>query len=439
MRHRVLPRFLLFLATVLIAAEPQSKPLTILHFNDLHAQLEPKPDGTGGIAYLAAAIRREKAGCRSCLVLCAGDFVQGTPVSTVFRGVPVIEVANLLGIDAATLGNHEYDYGWRMVSQYLRTARFPFLVSNLVDAGGKTAAPPFKVLTAGGLRVAVIGAMTMDFRGLQTPDHIGPWHTLPVVETVRRYARQVRPRADIVVLLGHLNPAEEDQVLRDVPEVAVTIGGHTHTGFTEPKSHDGREMVRVRSSSGELGRLDLQVNPAEKKIVTSKWTRIPIGKSSIQPAADVAKAVARWEAKVTGMMDVPIAESRRAWSGADLKALIERAIAEETGSDFGFCNRGGIRAELPQGTILVRHVWAVFPFDNLTVKGKFRGSQLPAAVTAGRTIDPDRIYTLVTNDFTAANQSQPSQLNSTGLEFPEIGPLQRDLLVEWVKKKKILE
>jgi 2',3'-cyclic-nucleotide 2'-phosphodiesterase (5'-nucleotidase family) len=438
MRRRILVWFLFFLATVLIAAEPRSKPLTILHFNDLHAQLEPKSDGAGGIAYLAAAIRREKAGCGSCLVLSAGDFVQGTPVSTVFRGLPVIEVANLLGIDAATLG-HEYDYGWQMVSQYLRTARFPFLVSNLVDAGGKTAAPPFKILTANGLRVAVIGAMTMDFRGLQTPDHIGPWHTLPVVETVRRYALQLRPRADIVVLLGHLTPAEEDQVLREAPEVALTVGGHTHAGVTEPKIRDGRAMVRVRSSSGELGRLDLQVNPAAKKIVSSKWTRISIGKSSLQPAADVAKAVARWEAKVAGMMDVPIAESRRIWRGADLKALIERAIAEETGSDFGFCNRGGIRAELPQGTILVRHVWAVFPFDNLTVKGKFRGSQLPAAVTAGRTVDPSRVYTLVTNDFTAANQNQPSQLNSTGLEFPDIGPLQRDLLVEWIKKKKILE
>jgi 2',3'-cyclic-nucleotide 2'-phosphodiesterase (5'-nucleotidase family) len=439
MRRRFLLGLLALGVTALAVAQPTSKPLTILHFNDLHAQLEPRPDGTGGVAYLAAAIRREKAGCGWCLVLSAGDFVQGSPVSTIFQGVPVIEIANLLGIDAATLGNHEYDYGWRKVAEYQRVARFPFVVANLVDASDKTAAPPYRVLTAGGLRVAVIGAMTMDFAGLGMPDRLGDWHTTPVVETVNRYARQLRDRSDLVVLLGHLNPQEEDAVLRDIPEVAVTIGGHVHTGVAIPKNRDGREMVRVKSSSGELGRLDLRVNPAEKKVVSSKWTLIPVGTAAVKPAADVAKAVARWEAKVTKMMDVPIAESRRVWKRPDLKALFERAIAEETGSDFGFCNRGGIRAELPQGTILVRHVWAAFPFDNRVVKGRFRGSELPATVTAGRAIEPDRIYTLVTSDFTAANQSQPSELNATGMKFPETGPLQRDLLVEWIKKKKILE
>jgi 2',3'-cyclic-nucleotide 2'-phosphodiesterase (5'-nucleotidase family) len=430
---------LLWLAATALAAQPTSKPLTILHFNDLHAQLEPRADGTGGIAYLAAAIRREKAGCGWCLVLTTGDFVQGSPVSSMFQGVPIIEIANRLGIDASTLGNHEYDYGWWRVAQFRRVARFPFVVANLVDGKNKTAAPPHRVLTAGGLRVGVLGAMTMDFADLGTPDRLGDWRTTPVVETVRRYARQVRDRSDVVVLLGHLNPQEEDEVLRDVPEVAVTIGGHVHAGFTAPKNRDGRETVRVKSHGGEMGRLDLRVNPAEKKVVSSKWTVIPVGKATVKPAADVAKAVARWEAKVTKMMDVPIAESRRVWKRPELKALFERAIAEETGSDFGFCNHGGIRAELPQGTVLVRHVWTAFPFDNRVVKGRFRGSELPATVTAGRTIDPDRIYTLVTNEFSAANQSQPSELNATGMKFPETGPLQRDLLVQWIGKQKILE
>jgi 2',3'-cyclic-nucleotide 2'-phosphodiesterase (5'-nucleotidase family) len=439
MRRRFVLGLLLLAAAALAAGQPASRPLTILHFNDLHAQLEPRADGTGGMAYLAAAIRREKQGCGWCLVLSAGDFVQGSPVSTMFQGVPVIEIANRLGIDAATFGNHEYDYGWRKAEEFRRIARFPFVVSNLVNARGKTAAAPYRVLSAGGLRVAVIGAMTMDFASLGMPDRLGDWHTLPVVETVRGYARQLRDRSDLVVLLGHLNSQEEDAVLRDVPEVAVTIGGHTHTGVAAPRNRDGREMVRVKSNSGELGRLDLRVNPAEKKVVSSKWTLIPVGKATVKPAADVAREVARWEAKVRARMDVPIAESRRVWTRRDLKALFERAIAEETNSDFGFCNLGGVRAELPQGTILVRHVWAAYPFDNRVVKGRFRGAELPAPVTAGRTIEPDRIYTLVTNDFTAANQSQPTELNATGLKFPEVGPLQRDLLVQWIRKKRVLE
>jgi 2',3'-cyclic-nucleotide 2'-phosphodiesterase (5'-nucleotidase family) len=435
-------RFLLglcILATALAAAGSEPRPLTILHFNDLHAQLTPRPDGGGGVAHLATAIRKEKAGCNWCLVLSAGDFVQGSPVSTMFRGVPIIEIANLLGIDTAIPGNHEYDYGWEKVEEYRMAARFPFLAANLRNTLGGAAMPPYQFFRVGDLRVAVIGAMTGDFVSLQTPDRIDGMKTSPPVATVRRYLGEILGGADLIVLLAHFTPEEEDQALRELPEVPVIVSGHVHGGLEAPKRLDNRILVRAKSNALELGRLDLKVDAAAKRLVSSEWKRIPVGKTTVPAAADVEAAVARWEAKVAEAMDVPIAENRRAWTRPELKALIERAIAESTGSDLGFCNRGGIRADLPVGTILVRHIWNMYPFDSRVVKGRFRGSQLPASVTAGRQIDPDRIYTLVTNEYTAANQSRPSELNATGMEFPEFGAVQRDLLVEWFKKQKVLE
>ena len=94
-------RCLLALALLLpapLAAEIRS--LTILHTNDLHARLTPLDNHHGGFAYLAAAIRRERANCTDCILLNAGDLVQGTPVSTIFHGLPVYEIANLFGFDA---------------------------------------------------------------------------------------------------------------------------------------------------------------------------------------------------------------------------------------------------------------------------------------------------------------------------------------------------
>jgi len=88
------------------------RTLTILHVNDLHARLTPLENKHGGFAYLASAIRRERANCKDCILLNAGDMAQGSPVSTIFHGLPIFEVANLLGFDAATLGNHDFDYGW---------------------------------------------------------------------------------------------------------------------------------------------------------------------------------------------------------------------------------------------------------------------------------------------------------------------------------------
>ncbi|MDP9114221.1 MAG: metallophosphoesterase [Acidobacteriota bacterium] len=85
------------------------KTLTILHSNDLHAHLLPDDRDNGGFARLATEVRRQKSQCAACLYLNAGDIVQGTPVSTLFHGAPIYQIANLLGIDVSALGNHEFD------------------------------------------------------------------------------------------------------------------------------------------------------------------------------------------------------------------------------------------------------------------------------------------------------------------------------------------
>src|SRR5271167_3205115 len=111
--------------------------LTILHSNDIHAHLLPDAHGNGGLARLATAVRREKMNCSACLYLNAGDLVQGTPVSTLFHGIPVYQIANLLGFDAAVVGNHEFDYGWRQVLRFESIARYPLLAANVLNDQGK--------------------------------------------------------------------------------------------------------------------------------------------------------------------------------------------------------------------------------------------------------------------------------------------------------------
>src|SRR5215813_14266114 len=125
------------LALGLLAALPlgaEVRSLTILHTNDLHARLSPLDNGRGGFAHLAAVIQHERAHCSDCILLNAGDLVQGTPVSTIFHGLPVYEIANLFGFDAATLGNHEFDYGWTQARKFIQTATYPVVTSNVVNS-----------------------------------------------------------------------------------------------------------------------------------------------------------------------------------------------------------------------------------------------------------------------------------------------------------------
>src|SRR4051794_23627231 len=129
----------LLAATLLVSASAlaEIRTLTILHVNDLHARLTPLDNGNGGFAYLAAALKRERAGCKDCILLNAGDVVQGSPVSTIFHGLPVYELANLFGIDVSTLGNHEFDYGWPQAQKFLQMAKFPIVTANIEDDKGR--------------------------------------------------------------------------------------------------------------------------------------------------------------------------------------------------------------------------------------------------------------------------------------------------------------
>jgi hypothetical protein len=79
------------------------------------------------------------------------------------------------------------------------------------------------------------------------------------------------------------------------------------------------------------------------------------------------------------------------------------------------------------------------PFDNRVVTGTFKGRDLPPVVLNGRKVDPNRSYTLAVSDFTAANQGSKDQLGVTGLKFPGDAGLLRDVLIDWFRKKKVIQ
>jgi 2',3'-cyclic-nucleotide 2'-phosphodiesterase (5'-nucleotidase family) len=415
------------------------RSLTILHVNDLHARLKPLDNKQGGFAYLAAVVRRERANCIDCLLLNAGDLVQGTPVSTIFHGLPVYELANLFGFDAATLGNHEFDYGFEQTRKFIKTAKYPIVSSNVVGHDNELFTPrPYVILEVNRLRVAVIGAETNDLSNLAVPKLLGPWHTLPLLETVRKYAAELRAKSDLVVLVAHITGEEETEVLNSATDIPVIVSGHLHGGLQQASTHDGRILVRVKSYAQELGRLELKVDTEKKAPVEWTWKRIPVDSTKIEPAADMARSLKRWEDEVSARVDQPLAVSEKAFDTREVKRLIEQAMREETGADFAFMNHGGVRDTLPQGRLLVRHIWNIMPFDNDVVVGKFKGRELPAVVVGEGKVDADREYTLAVTDFTAANQGSAENLRSTGLKFPRDAGLLRNLLIDWIRKKKVI-
>ena len=324
--------------------------------------------------------------------------------------------------------------------KFIQISKYPIVSSNVVGAEGQLFAPePYVILNVNGLRVAVLGAMTDELKTLTTPASMEQWHTIGVLATARKYAAELKGQSDLIILLGHITPQEELKFLAEAPEIPVLVTGHAHNGIPRPLMQDGRILVRVKGYAEELGRLDLKVDTEKKAPVSYTWKHIPIDSTSTAPAADVAAAVKHWEDEVSARVDTPLAVSARAFDKREVKGLIEQAMRTQTGADFAFMNFGGVRDIIPKGQLMERNIWDIMPFDNRVVVGTFKGRDLPAVVLGGRQVEPGREYTLAVTDFTAANQSTPENLRTTGLKFPHDAGLLRDVLLDWFRKKKVIE
>lgn len=419
--------------------EANVRNLSILHTNDIHAQFVPRNDGSGGLAYLASAIQRERAKSPHTLYLDAGDFVQGTAVSTLYEGVPVYEVMNLLKPDAVAMGNHEFDYGWQRVYDYLTYAQYPLFCANLVNERGQLfTPPPYLIRDVNGIRIAIIALMTPRLPELTYDFNLGPLKVPPLAETLRHYIRVARERdgAQMFIALTHIFPAEEAALLRDVPEAHLIVSGHDHGGMKEILRDGNRMVVRNRPFSVELGRIDLQFDLASQSIRSIEWQRIPVNTTSFTPDPAVDAEVQKWEAKVSKVVDREIGESRITCNRIEMRDIVERAVKESLDVDFVFINRGAVRAGLSVGKLRAREIWEALPFGNRIVVGRIPGAKLPQAILRGATIKPDELYKVATLDYVAANQRE---IETAGLEFPEPGPYVRELMIAWVEKRRVVE
>lgn len=411
--------------------------ITLLHTSDLHAHLLSDANGKGGFAELRTLIREQKKLAPDALLLDAGDLVQGTPVSTIYKGIPIFEVANLMGFDATILGNHEFDYGWQQIEKFREIANFPILSANVIDSSRNqlVADAADHIFVVKGIRIAVIGILTEDLPQLTTPNLLGNIKVESILTTVRHELDLLKGKADIFIVLGHLRDPESDLLAERFPELSAVIAGHPHLSMKEPRKVGSGIVVSVANYGKELGRLDLDWSLESKKVASIHWRAIQV--QQVLPDPAVASAVKRWEDRVAGMVNMPIGTAEREFDKPEVKALTERALREQTGADFAFANIGGIRDKLPQGTILARHIWNIHPFDNHIVIGHFKGRELPPMVTPQESVLPDKEYTLAVSDFVAINQGQ---MGTNGMRFPESGSKTvREVMIDWVIKQKVLK
>jgi 5'-nucleotidase/UDP-sugar diphosphatase len=443
--------------------------LAILHTNDTHGHPlkffeNPAPD-VGGLPARAALVQQIRSQYRNVLLLDAGDFNTGRPESNFFKAEPDILGYNYLGYDAVALGNHEFDNPPEALAEQMKTAEFPFLAANVKDKTGKNIAKPYIIKKFKGFKVAIFGLTAKTSEYVANPANIKDLIFEDEVKTAQTLAPKLRKKADIVIALVHLgiDPTDDTgsrRLAKMVPGIDLIVDGHSHTYLNEPLYVNHTPIVQAKCWGLYLGKGVMTISA--KKVTDFKWELIPVnlkekvkqpdGSTELRYIGTEIKEDQRlldllkpYAAKVDGILSEVIGTAEALFPQGNVRKeetalgnLVADSMLWQTkylNTDFAIQNGGGIRADLPGGTITKKTIYEILPFDNSVAVVSIKGSDLLPlfdylATTPGKgafpqvsegisftintiagkcedilingePIDPNRIYRVATNSFLA--------------------------------------
>ncbi len=252
--------------------------LTVVHVNDTHSHLESVSDKLsfdgektyvklGGWDRLKTKIDEVRSKNPNVAVLHAGDAVQGTLYFTKFLGKPEMEFMNLLGFDAMTLGNHEFDKGPDVLADFLEYAHFPVLCANLqAKADSRLAAEvkPYVVLEFNGKSVGVIGLTLKDTEVISRP---GPVTFANEQETARKCVAELEAKGiNNIIALTHMGYDADKALAANVKGIDLVVGGHSHTLLD-----DGRSLAALGMRGGGLYPTKVKGPDGSDVYVVTSW------------------------------------------------------------------------------------------------------------------------------------------------------------------------
>lgn len=274
--------------------------ITILHTNDVHSHIDPFPDndpkygGLGGVARRAAVIKKIRSEEKNVLLLDAGDIFQGTPYFNMYGGELEFKLMSMMGYDASTIGNHDFDNGLEGLVNQLPHANFPFINCNYdfsdTPMAGKTI--PHKIFYKDGIKIGVFG-IGIELAGLVDKKMYGNTIYLDPAEKAAKASHYLKfeEKCDLVICLSHLGYKYENKKISDVDlakqskNIDLIIGAHTHTFIDIPLEYENSDnkkvlVAQVGWAGIRLGRIDYLFEKKSRKKAAEGYT-IKISKKSI--------------------------------------------------------------------------------------------------------------------------------------------------------------
>ena len=395
-RRAALALLLTIIAALSAAAQPEASSskcaqITLLQVNDVY-QFMPVDRGTqGGLARVSTLRKQIMKDAPNTLFLFSGDTISPSVESIKLKGQQMIDAWNNIGLDYATLGNHEFDFGPEELLKRMRESKFQWLAANVTDTKGNSfgGMPPFVIREMDGIRIGIFGILLPETTTTSKP---GPdVKILDACETAKRIMPQMRAAgAQVIVALTHLTMREDKQLAHCVPEIDIIIGGHEHTLL---QSLAGRTPIfKMTADARQLGRFDLTVDRATGKLQSVDWEVIPVTDQVMEDPQFAAvtekyKDLLATYNEMVGRTRVRLdARSEANRTGeTNVGDFVADSLRQAMGADVALINGGTIRADTiyEPGPLSKHDILAILPFGTEVVKIELKGATLRRALEHG--------------------------------------------------------
>jgi len=371
--------------------------------NDVY-QWRPYPaDSMGTLSRVSTYLKHTRSKWPQSQFLFAGDLLSPSPESQITKGLHMVEALNMLKVDVATLGNHEFDFGAEGVTNAIKLSAFPWLGGNITITDAKQLNPelihPYKVIEQKGKRILVVGVLTPETLEI---NNVNGFMTIKdpteyLKKNIDSWIKKESP--DLVVALTHLNIAEDRALAAALPQLDAIFGGHDHDQMLEDVN--GIPIIKHDSDAKTIGHVQFNLPKQKPHIKRYFWSRkpkgdvTPIDEWHYEATALTPKRFVEdkdFEARIFAKYNLASLDAALGMipSDWDLRQASVRghhsrtaqrmaAIMREYGKvDIAIINGGGIRGDrvLAAGVVSKRDMLQALPFNNTPVVLDLNASEL---------------------------------------------------------------
>lgn len=406
-------RFGLFCALIVsVACTPRQRTVVLLSTNDIHAQIQNFPQ-------LATAVEACRDTAQIVFLVDAGDRWTGNAyVDMADDRRPILELMNRLRFDVATLGNHEFDAGHKVLGDMIRYVEFPIVCANMLsDTVAVPQTPPCVVIRKDGVKIGFVGVVT-NYEGNDHPaGHDDNFRrlTFPDPQQMAAQYADIADQCDVLVLLSHMGASHDRDFLAQNSAYDLVIGGHSHEEIDEVVN--GTPLTQTGKNLKNIGVTTIRMRGDQVESVD--FSLVPL--ADYAPDPEYAAMVDTYYANPDLHASVGSLSATASLTG--LANLVTDLIADETDAEVAFYHRGGVRLDsLPAGEVALATIFDIEPFGTTVCTLRMTPADMRRAIISKfndrlNTKEAHRVdlfsttpYVIVTNGAGDAVDVQFSQL-----------------------------